>query len=114
MKAGYLRDRVLFQRPNMVQDATGQEVPDPQEPWVDIDTFWASVSELSGRELTQARQRQGLLTHEIEIRWRPDIDETCRCIFWGRVMNILGPPRNPDGVGRGMTIDAAAQTTGSV
>lgn len=114
MQAGKLRHRLLIQRPKETQNADGQIVPSSLGPWEDVCEIWARVHELSGRELTAARQRQGQLTHEIEIRWRPGITDKMRGVMVpdGRVLNFLGPPRNPDGKKVALMIDAVEQPEG--
>jgi len=100
---------LLIQQPRLVQAEDGQIVPSALGEWEDVAEVWANVRELSGRELTAARQRQGQLTHEIEIRWRAGVTATMRGVFEGRKLNFLGPPRNPDGKKVALMIDAVEQ-----
>jgi len=74
MQSGKLRFRVTLQRRTETQQPGGQ----PIQSYVDIATVKAAIRPLSGRELIAAQQVQFQANTEITIRWRGDIDETCR------------------------------------
>lgn len=53
-------------------------------------------AEVIARESMTARQAaavQAITSHLVRMRYRSDIDSTCRLKIGSRVLNILGPPR---------------------
>lgn len=84
-RAGDLRRRVKLQRRSTKLDSFGQR----QESWSDVADVWADINPLSGRELEAAQAVVSATTHEITIRWRPDVTSAHRIVYRGRLFNIL-------------------------
>ncbi len=84
MRSGSLRHRVLIQRPQAVQSASG-EVTDG---WATVASTYASVRPITGRERLTADQVQADVTHTIMMRYRGDFDPTYRVSFRGRTFHI--------------------------
>lgn len=100
MMAGDLRHRVTIQRPRMQddRDSTGQ----PSSPWPDVVDVWAAIEPLSSRESFSAQQAQSVATHRIRMRYRTDVDSTCRVRYIDpalkrtRYFYFDGAPISPD------------------
>ncbi len=92
MNPGKLRHRITFlhlvERENEVGDTYLVE-----EPWK---TVWASVEPLRGREYYEARKIQSEATHKITIRYLVGIKPDMKIDFKGRMLEIEGPPSNPE------------------
>lgn len=87
MQAGKLNKRILLQRPVKVQSPTTGAVTDD---WADVKKLWASVVDLSARDLVAAQAGQSEVTTRITIRWRDDITDKHRIIYRNRIYNIAG------------------------
>lgn len=74
MQAGKLRFRVELQRRVDAQEEGGQ----PIHTYETFATVKAGIRALSGREFIAAQQVQADLTTVVTIRFRRDVDETCR------------------------------------
>jgi len=72
MRAGLLNKRVT-----VYQKVTGSPAVDslgqPNTSWEELDTVWAAVEPLSGREFWAQQQVQSEITSRIRIRYRSDI-----------------------------------------
>jgi SPP1 family predicted phage head-tail adaptor len=87
MKAGTLRHLVEIQRPADTQDtSTGAIV----RTWGTFASVWASVAPLSAREFFVAQAEHSKVTARIVIRYRDDVDSTCRVLFRNAMYNIEG------------------------
>lgn len=64
MRAGMLRDMIVWQRYGEAQDALGQQIKE----WYPIGTAWGRVEPLAGSEYMVAQQTQAETTHRIIIR----------------------------------------------
>ena len=89
IRAGQLRQVITFQSRSMGTDAAGQ----PLETWVSQFTSRASVEPLSGRELIQAQIAGASVSHQITVRYRPELSNPIlvakmRIIYRSRVFNI--------------------------
>lgn len=84
LRAGDLRNRIAFRRPNQVQNAHGGY--DTQ--WVDVCTVWAEVQGLDGRESVMDSALQGISTYRIRIRYREGIRVSDQIEFRGTSMNV--------------------------
>lgn len=73
------RHRVDIQRPNLVQDTTGNMVVNKAQPWI---TVWsgvpAAIETSNGTEFFAAQQIQSKGTVSVSFRWRPGIMTTMR------------------------------------
>jgi SPP1 family predicted phage head-tail adaptor len=72
MRAGDLNKRITI-----YQLVTGSPVADelgnPNTTWDDIETVWAAIEPISGREFWAQQQVQSEITVRIRIRYRDDI-----------------------------------------
>lgn len=91
MRAGTLRHRVALHSLTTTRDDYGE----PIETWVAAATIWARVSPGQGRELISAQQVNAELTHQVEMRYRPEVTTTRRVIHKGRTLEIVSII-NPD------------------
>ena len=85
--AGKLRRRVTIQEPEVTRGDTGGEVVT----WADLATVWANIKPLTGQELLAARQSvaTALVTTQIEIRYRSDLDSKMRVVHGSQVYEIV-------------------------
>jgi len=74
MQSGKLRHRLTLLRRTDSQQPGGQ-VAHSYTPFAEV---WGGVRPLSGRELIAAQQVNSEINTEITIRFRNDVDETCR------------------------------------
>lgn len=75
MQSGKYRHQVTLLRRVDTQQPGGQ-VKHSYEPFAE--GVWARIAPVSGREFFAAAQVQSEVTTRISIRWRDDVDETCR------------------------------------
>lgn len=80
-----LHHKVTIQAVTVTQDSFGQ----PTETWAAWGTAWANIKQLSGRELVNAQQVKGDVTHEFRIRYRDGVTVRQRLSFDGRTFGIL-------------------------
>jgi SPP1 family predicted phage head-tail adaptor len=91
---GRMRHRVTIQRVDeSTRDVAGAVVP----AWVAVDTVWASVEPVSGREIFASGQVQANVTHRVVIRHREDVTAKNRLVWVtskpaGQVLNIVAAP----------------------
>lgn len=84
MKAGTLRHRVVIQEKDPTQDEYGEEVPT----WSDVDTVWAAVEPLAGREFLETQRVGAEVTTRIRIRYRDGIVPKMRVVWGDHVYDI--------------------------
>lgn len=86
MRAGQLRHRVTIQRIVLTRATDGGAPGTP----VTVSEVWANVEPLSGKEYFQASQRQMELTHQVTLRYDPNLllRPTMQVVFEGRVFDI--------------------------
>ena len=89
MQLGDLRRRVTLQNYTDAVDEHGQEV----RTWADIAEVWADMTYQSGGEDYQADQRVAERIVKFTIRYRSDVDETCRVYYDSRYFYIEGIER---------------------
>ena len=88
LRTGDLRHQVQILAPTIATNTVGESVPTWDRL---IATVWASVEDLSGRELEAAQRRVSDVTSRITIRYRRGIREMYR-ITWGkRTFDIKAP-----------------------
>lgn len=73
--SGKLRHRVVIQRQVETQDSTNGVVI---VSWQDVDTVWADISPISGREFITASAEMSDVTTRITIRYRADVTAKMR------------------------------------
>lgn len=89
-----LRQRVTLQEPTMPTDGT------VEPSFSDSETVWAEVLPKRGKESTQDRQVQGIVTWEVTMR-NPvaSVDPTWRITWGSRTLNIVSA-YDPDQLGQ--------------
>lgn len=92
MRAGQLRHRVTFQEKNVTLNSYNEEVIT----WDDVDTVWAQVEDLSGREFLESKRVAAEVTTRIRIRHRSDIVPEMRAT-WGAVIYDIQAVIDPTG-----------------
>lgn len=98
MNIGKMRHRITFQRPTNEKDRLAGYKDD----WFDVDTVWAQVSPVSGREyLSQVRDT--MVSHKIYCRYRAGITTRMRIKFGDRTFRIISV-LNWDERNEGLTI----------
>lgn len=85
MRAGKLRHRVTLQRRVVTRHPNSAEM---YEEWQNLDSVWAEVVPLSGREFTQSMQPQADITHTVVIRYYDGLTPRDRVRFGSRVLEI--------------------------
>lgn len=86
MHAGNLRQFIDLQRPQTTINEAGRPVTE----WITIEEgVPAQKKDVSGREFYQALAYHAEDTVTFTLRWRDDIDVTCRVLYNGRAFNIL-------------------------
>lgn len=85
MKAGRLRHRMEIQRDNPSRDELGQ----PVENWVTLDSVNVRLVGLSGREFISRAGESAEMTHRIEMRAYPGLTNKDRLKFGSRIFEIL-------------------------
>jgi len=81
MESGKLRHRIQLQYETEIPNATGEL----DRTWSSLADVWAAVEPLSGKELIDAQQVASAVTHRARIRYRADLNETCRVRFGNEV-----------------------------
>lgn len=95
--AGKLRHRVLIENRTVTDDPLGGQIIT----WMPISTpkgdgkVWARISYPSGTEKLSSNAIIATTKTLIRIRWRSDLQKTCRITHEGRVFNIAAI--RPDG-----------------
>lgn len=81
LRAGDLRERVTIQQQARTPIGGGESEPT----WTDVDTVWASVEPLTGREAERAGQAAATQPHRVRMRYRADLSVTVqRRLVWRR------------------------------
>lgn len=86
LSAGRLNKQVVIQSRSLAADEVGQNTIT----WVDVATVWAEVTALRGREFFAAAQTQQENSIKVRIRYRADVDQTCRLMYQGKPHDITG------------------------
>lgn len=90
MDIGQLRHSVTIERPAETRGQMGSQ----KKAWAPICQTWARVQPLSGRALEVAQALHAEVTVKVTIRYRADVDETCRVVYRGTnyaVQYVLNP-----------------------
>ena len=88
MKAGTLNRRVLVERRVVTRDAEGGEVI-AWSPLAGDGMLWANIRMLNGTEAVKSDARIATARGSIRLRFREDIDATCRVTYRETVFEIL-------------------------
>ena len=85
MKIGNLNKRVTIQGRVVTQSTTGMEI----ETWSDLDTVWACVQPIKGKEFWQAQQISSKLDMRVTIRYRSNVSTLNRLKYGNRYFDIV-------------------------
>ncbi|KKL74148.1 hypothetical protein LCGC14_2067810, partial [marine sediment metagenome] len=86
IRAGQFRTEVIIQVQATGKDAWGEK---STAGWSTVATVWASVVPVRGAERVAADQKEGVLTHKVNMRYRSDVSPLNRITFdGGRVLDI--------------------------
>lgn len=101
MRAGRLRDRCFFQRPEQQVDDLGNAYNgwDPIRVADDQDFIWGDFRPTPGRETVMAGRLGGTSTGTLRVRSGTvtrSIDSSCRVLIDGVAYQIRGMPIDPD------------------
>ena len=81
---GKMRYQVKLQSPTSTTDAGGGR----SQAWTTLGTIWANIVPKSGKERFKHDQIQDTTTHDVTIRYRPDIDAKYRILYGSRTFSI--------------------------
>lgn len=96
LAAGKIRHWIEIQRMGSIVDTQGEVIG---EGWTTVASVWAKVEPLSARELLESQAIQSQVTARVTMRYRTDIDHSCRLLHRGQVYNIAGiVPDNSSGL----------------
>jgi SPP1 family predicted phage head-tail adaptor len=84
LKAGHLDKRVEIQANTPAANDIGEMVAS----WETVDTVWASIEPLTGREVLQAQQVQAESTVRIRIRYYSGLTAAHRLKYGSRIYEI--------------------------
>lgn len=85
MRAGKLRQRVELQDRTVTQGSYGEA----QVTYSTLDTVWAAVEPLQGREFIEGQQLQAEVTTRIRIRYRDGIAPEMRVVHGTHTYDIV-------------------------
>ena len=85
MRAGKLRHRVVIKEKVVSRDGYGEE----DVTWTAVDTVWASIEPLRGREFLESRQEQADVSHRVRMRYQGSIVPTMRVLYGTRVFEVV-------------------------
>ena len=57
--------------------------------WTAVDTVWASIEPLRGREYLEGRQEQADVSHRVRMRYQGSIVPTMRVLYGTRVFEVV-------------------------
>jgi SPP1 family predicted phage head-tail adaptor len=92
LQAGKLRHRIQIVKPDGVQDTMGGV---PQNEMSIIANVWADIQTLTGRDMLVSDQFMSEVNIQVTIRWRNDVDASCRIWFNGKTFQVTAV-MNPD------------------
>jgi SPP1 family predicted phage head-tail adaptor len=84
MRAGLLRNKITIEQVNNSQAADGQFT----ESWITFATTWASIQPLRGKELSDAAQMGGRITHKIISRHVQNVTPDMRIVHGTTVYHV--------------------------
>lgn len=100
VRAGLLRQRITVENNEPTVSSTGKRT----ENWVEFAVLWADVRANTGSETFAAQQVTPLLSYNITVRYRSDLNETMRVILdTGAILDIQAI-LDPDGRKRMLNI----------
>ncbi|MCB2300652.1 phage head closure protein [Clostridium tagluense] len=93
MEIGKLNNRITFQKLENIVNENGFNI----ETWVNINTVWASATNLHGREFYSAMAVQSEKTVKFGLRYMKNLDTSMRIVFGKKTVNILDGEGNITG-----------------
>ena len=93
MQVGRMRYRIEIQDYKSTQDADGFETRE----WMKVNTVWADIAPVSGKEYMAYNKETAEITNKIYIRFRSGIKSTMRIKHGDRIFEIesvLGDKRS--------------------
>lgn len=85
IRPGELRERVTLERWAASTDARWGAGGG----WVAFGDVWAGIQPRAAAETTQAKGVQTEITHDVVLRYRPDVDAKTRIRWMNRVLEIV-------------------------
>jgi len=85
MRAGQLRQRLIFQKETRARNSFNEDAVT----WAEHCTVWGSILPNAGRKYYEALQGSSEVTGEAHIRYRTDILPTMRILHGSRVLSIV-------------------------
>ena len=85
MKIGEMNKRVILQGRVVTQTSSGAVT----ETWSNLDTVWAKIQPLKGKEFWQAQQMSSELDVRVTIRYRKNISTIERVNYGNRYFDIV-------------------------
>lgn len=82
---GTLTDRVQLKRRESLADAGGGH----ERVYVPLNTVWARVRSLSGRQGTNADGQAVAISHSVVLRFRSDVGPGDRIVYRGRNLDVV-------------------------
>lgn len=101
IRAGELRDRVTLQRWTPADDPRWGQGGS----WTEYATVWASVTPTQAVERLRDQGVQSEVSHQIRLRYRPDVAAKDRVLYRGKPLDVVGVI-DPDGRKRELMIEA--------
>lgn len=92
MIPGTLRHLITIQRPRY-----SLSNGDTLERWIDLVSVRAAIRHVTAREADRFARLQVTVTHNVTIRFYPNIDETCRIVWDGKILSIAEIALDPTG-----------------
>lgn len=83
-RLGALRHRVTLEAPQRADDEGGGATVT----WMPVVTLWAEIRPRTGREVFEADQAGGRVTHDIRVRYRAGLTPAMRFVAGSRVFDI--------------------------
>lgn len=77
MRSGTLNRRVTLQSRSEAQGSTGEVT----WTWADVDTVWAAIEPMAGREYFAAQQMQATTNTRIRMRFRRGVTTKMRVVY---------------------------------
>lgn len=106
LSSGKLNNLVTIERRISAIDSSG----DQSVEWTYVTTVWACITDLSSAEILYAQQIQSKVTSRVIIRYRNDVDATCRLQSNGVFYNVLGVIGDPVTGREFLTLQVSAGT----
>lgn len=97
IRAGRLKHRITIQGPSSSINAQGGKI----KGWSDIETVWASVEPLTGREFFENHQMESEISTRIIIRYRGGLNTHMRVKFgnkYYKIVSIINPQEKNEGL----------------